>query len=158
MSMDAERVKDPRDKWIPIYFVMFFVVVACLDSIFVYIAVSTQTGVVTERPYEKGLAYNETLNKAKSQPDIKQSVTYQNGLLRWALADKDGKPLDNVRVRASIIRAVHDGYDFDIVLAHMGGGIYEAIPDLPMNGLWRAKLSGTWDNKQYQTTHEFIAQ
>ena len=156
MSNDEPRVKDPRDKWIPIYFVMFFAVIICLDSIFVYIAISTQTGVVTEHAYKKGLSYNEVLDKAKAQPNINQTATYQDGVLRWQLSDKDGRPLTNVSVNAKIIRAVHDGVDFEITLNHVGGGIYEATPTLPMNGLWLAKLSGKWNNQHYQTAHEFM--
>lgn len=154
----AVGAKDSGGKWVLTCFVMFFAVIVCLDSIFVYIAISTQTGVVMDQPYERGLAYNETLDKAKTQPDINQRVTYENGVLRWQLMDKDDQPLTDVVVHAKIIRSVHDGYDFDITLSHIGDGIYEATPDLPMNGLWRAKLSGTWNNKQYQTTHEFMAQ
>lgn len=157
MSMDTERVKDPRDKWIPIYFVIFFAVIACVNGAFVYVAVSTHTGVVMDRPYAKGLAYNQVLTKAKAQPKINQSVVYDDGILRWTMKDEIGNPLTHVIVRAKIIRSVQDGYDFEITLTHMGGGIYEATPDLPMNGLWHVKLSGIWDNKQYQTTHDFIA-
>lgn len=154
---DVLRVKDPRDKWIPIYFVMFFAVIVCLDSIFVYIAISTQTGVVTENAYKKGLNYNELLDKAKAQPDIKQTVTYNNGVLRWQLADKHGQPLTNVIVNAKIIRTVHDGLDFEITLNHIGDGVYEGALKLPMDGRWLAKLSGKWKNKQYQIAHEFMA-
>ena len=87
-----QATKDPRDKWIPMYFVAFFAVIALLDGIFVYTAISTQTGVVTEQPYEKGLAYNEVLEKAKTQPELEHKVSYQNGALRWAL------PMDNAAV------------------------------------------------------------
>lgn len=148
--MDS-AIKNPKDKWIPRYFVMFFAVIAVLDGIFVYMAVSTQTGVVTEQPYEKGLAFNETLAEARAQPDLEHHASYTDGTLRWKL------PLTQAVVTASIVRPVQDGYDFDVELKHKGGGVYEARPDTPLPGAWTAKLKATWDNQKFQTSHDFIA-
>ena len=146
-----EAAKNPKDKWIPWYFVLFFVVIAILDGSFVYMAVSTQTGVVTEQPYEKGLAYNDVLEKAKTQPKLENKASYSDGVLRWAL------PIKNASVTATIIRPVQDGYDFDVVLVPTDNGIYEARIKTPLKGLWTAKLKAKWDNQEFQTTHDFIA-
>lgn len=153
-----ETAKHAKDKWIPWYFVAFFAVIALLDGIFVYIAVNTHTGVVTEQAYEKGLAFNETLDKAKAQPELNEAVSYKSGILRWKLADNRGHPITNAAASAKIIRPVQEGHDFDINLTHKGNGIYEAVPTLPLPGLWTAKLSSTWNDKHYQTTHQFIAE
>lgn len=147
-----KRTPDPRDKWIPRYFVIFFIVLACLDSIFVYLAVSTQTGLVTEKPYEKGLAFDSILNKAKNQPALDHRVSYENGALRWGL------PVENATVTAAIIRPVQAGYDFEIELIYMGSGLYEAQPQVPLPGAWTAHLKAIWDNTEFQTTHNFLAQ
>ena len=147
-----QAIKNPKDKWIPRYFFIFFAVIAILDGIFVYIAVSTQTGVVIDQPYEKGLAFNQTLKRAKEQPKLDHKASYKSGVLRWQL------PLTQASVSASIRRPVQKGYDFDITLKHMGGGLYAASPKMPLQGAWVAKLKATWNNKQFQTTHEFIAQ
>lgn len=149
--VEAISSPNPKDKWIPRYFFMFFVVVALLDGIFVYMAVSTQTGIVTENPYKKGLAYNQTLEKARAQPILNHKVSYADGILRWVL------PLTKASVTASIRRPVQDGYDFDITLRHKGDGVYEAKPALPLPGAWTAELKATWDSKQFQTSHAFIA-
>ena len=151
-----ERPKNPKDKWIPWYFVIFFAVIATLDGIFVYLAVSTQTGVVTERAYEKGLAYNETLERARTQPSLQQKARYNEGVLRWTLATKDGAPITDAHVTAHIKRPVQDGYDFDITLSHLGNGLYEAEINPPMQGLWVARLNSAWDKQTYQTSLKFI--
>ncbi|MEZ5815207.1 MAG: FixH family protein [Alphaproteobacteria bacterium] len=145
-----QSIQNPKDKRIPLYFVMFFVVIALLDGIFVYMAVSTQTGLVIPQPYQKGLAFNQTLDKARTQPQLDQKASYDSGVLRWVL------PMDNASVTATIIRPAHDGYDFKITLAHKGAGVYEASPDMPLKGAWAAKLKATWDNTQFQTRHDFI--
>lgn len=146
----------PSDKWIPWYFVLFFAVIAMVDGVFVYVAVTTQTGVVTEQAYEKGLAFNETLEKAKSQPALNDKVAYRDGVLRWTLANASKTPIVNADVTAKIVRPVQGGFDFDIVLQHKGAGIYEAVLDAPLPGQWSAKLRSIWNNKQYQTTHLFM--
>lgn len=149
--MVEHAAPNPKDKWIPRYFVMFFAVIVVLDSLFVYMAVSTQTGLVTEHPYEKGLAYNEILEKAHAQPVIENTVTYEDGVLRWEL------PIDEATVTAALIRPVKEGYDFEIDLENKGNGLYEARPELPLHGRWTAKLIAKWDNDEFQTSHSFIA-
>ena len=57
---------------IPLYFVMFFITLAILDSFFVYIALSTHNGVVTENAYEKGLNYNRTIEQAETAKKLNQ--------------------------------------------------------------------------------------
>lgn len=45
----------------------FFVTVACVDAYFVYKALSTHSGVVVDKPYERGIHFNELLNEAKEK-------------------------------------------------------------------------------------------
>jgi len=56
-----------RDRIIPLYFVAFFVVIAIFDGIFVYLATSTHSGVVTENAYQKGLNYNQYIDAYNQQ-------------------------------------------------------------------------------------------
>ena len=141
-----------KGTWVLLCFIAFFGVIVVVNSIFIYNALGTHSGVVTKQPYEKGLAYNETLEKARSQPDIAHIVSYQDGILRWELPG-----VDDARGSARIVRPVHDGYDFDVTLRRVGGGVYEVQPDLPLRGQWTAKLKATWNNKNLQTAHDFIA-
>lgn len=157
MEQVLETPKNPKDKWIPWYFVVFFAVIALLDGIFVYMAVSTQTGVVTENAYEKGLNYNEIIKAAKAQPVLQQKAVFENGLLRWQLADENGIPITNAFVNAQIIRPVQDGLDFDVRLMHKGEGIYEAPLKLPAPGQWKAQLKSTWNQQDYQTSLTFVS-
>ena len=43
----------------------FFIVFASVDAYFVYKALSSNTGVIVENPYEQGLKYNEIIKRAK---------------------------------------------------------------------------------------------
>lgn len=151
-----EKRKDPKDKYVLWFFLAFFGTFIAVDTFFVYKAVTTQTGVVTEHAYEKGLAYNQVLDEARNQPDIVQKTAFENGVLSWTLSDKDGTPIEHASVSAHIIRPVQDGADFDITLSHIGGGVYEAKPSFPMNGQWLAELKSVWDNQTYRTQHAFL--
>jgi nitrogen fixation protein FixH len=154
---DREKIhKDPKNKYILWAFLAFFGTFITVDAFFVYKAVTTQTGVVTERPYEKGLAYNKVLIEAKNQPDILQKAAFEDGVLSWVLSNKDGTPIEHAVVHARIVRPVQGGYDFDVTLAHVGGGTYEAQPTFAMKGQWHAHLKAVWDEKTYRTKFEFL--
>ena len=56
-----------RDRLIPWYFVMAFAVVFVVNGIFIYMAMQTHNGIVTENPYEKGLAYEQIVQEVKQQ-------------------------------------------------------------------------------------------
>lgn len=148
----ADSIKKSDGRLIFMYFAAFFGLIIVVNAIFIYMALYTHSGVVTQQPYEKGLAFNETLEKAKAQPELEHHVSYEDGILRWAL------PMENASVTAHIVRPVQDGHDFDMRLKHMGGGVYEANPIMPLPGVWTAKLKATWNNTIFQTSQNFIAE
>lgn len=156
------KKKDSKDKWVLICFLAFFGTVFMVDGFFVYTAVTTQTGLVTEQAYEKGLAYNDILSQAEHQPDLIEKVSYDTPNLSWNILDKTGKAIKNATVTARIIRPVQDGFDFDVVLQHEGNGRYSASLSLPKKGAWVAKLDSRWESQKqtniYKTTYPFVAE
>ena len=65
-AAEEEARKDKRaNRLIPWMFVLAFLVVGAVDGVFVYLALSSHSGVVTEGAYEKGLASKQTLAKAE---------------------------------------------------------------------------------------------
>ncbi len=142
--------KKSDGRFVFLCFFAFFVLIIIVNSIFIYVALDSHSGVVVKNPYEKGLAFNDTLKKAKSQPDIDHKVSYNDGVLRWTL------PMHDSLVVARIIRPVKDGSDFNVEMPHIGNGVYEAKINLPMSGIWTANLKVTWDNKEFQTSYDFM--
>ncbi len=158
----SDIVEDPKDNYgkrVALYFVAFFGVIVLVNSFFMYMAVTTMPGVVVKNAYKKGLAYNETLEKARSQPILNQTVSYNNdsGALRWELIE-NGEPLTDAVVDARIYRLVQDDYDVDVSLNHIGAGIYETTLSLPLKGQWTARLRSKWDDKQYQIRHQLLVE
>lgn len=154
-----EFLTSKTDRWIPWTFVAFFAVIALVNAVFVTIALRSQPGVVTENAYEKGLAYNDTLARAEAfaHSGMSDSVSFDGRFLRWRLAEADGSPVHGAEVHARLARPVHDGYDFVIALQETQPGLYEAHPEFPLPGQWKAGLSAEWNNRQYQTTYRLSA-
>lgn len=147
----SEVIKPLSGRRVFLIFFLFFGVIVAVNTVFITVALDTHSGVVTEHAYDKGIAFNETLEKARHQPQIENEVTYEGGVLRWSL------PVEGADVTARLLRNVQDGYDFDISLEPVGNGVYEAKPEMPLSGAWTAKLKAKWDNKEFQTSHDLIA-
>lgn len=158
--MQASK-RNPKDKYVLFSFLAFFGVVFLVNGIFIYTAIKTQTGVVTEQAYEKGLAYNKTLEDAQNQPALKDKITYSQPVLRWVLRDETDAPLLNGVAKGHMIRPVQDGHDFDISFISRGDGVYEAMVMPPLKGQWVVKLESVWtqnnQEKSYKTTYQLMA-
>lgn len=141
-----------RDAWIPWYFVAFFVVLALLDGIFVYLATSTNPGVVTQKAYTKGKDYNEVI--ASSEDQTKRGwnadVSLEGTILSFTLVDKNGIPLSGAKVLARFRRPTEANQDFQVSLLSQGNGLYIADVKTPEAGLWDITFFASWNNKPYQ--------
>ena len=164
MTASLSVVHKKNDKWIPWYFVFFFLVVALVDGILVTISIRTQTGLVTERAYEKGLAYDKILDEAAAQENlgVVQKAEYKNGVLSWRMADKNGGVFGHAKVSAHFFRPTQGGYDFDMELEKTGDMLFEAQPRFPLPGAWTARLEAEWQDShsqimRYDTKLELIA-
>lgn len=162
---DAATALHKRDKWIPRYFILFFLVIAATDAVMVTLAVRTHTGVVTENAYEKGLAYNALLKEAQDQESlgIHHKSVYENGTLSWRLTDADGQPVENAEVTVMFYRAARAGSDFGANMTDDGDGVYTLTPSLPAKGEWTARMKAVWKDKdgqeiQYHTAYDLVAQ
>ncbi len=142
-----------NDKWIPYLLIPFFAVIFAVNGVFIYFALKTHTGVVSDEAYKEGLAYNQTLERAaENSPNMQDDVTYANGQLTWTLRTHDGVAVTGAVAKARFIRAVQDGYDFEVILQNTGKGVYSAPIKAPLPGAWTVKLDAKWDNQQYQNS------
>ncbi|MGH1399076.1 MAG: FixH family protein [Alphaproteobacteria bacterium] len=140
--MSEQDKKYSNGGWVLACFVAFFGVVAAVNAVFVFKALDTHSGVVTDNPYETGLAYNDLLQEAKHQADLDYDFSYENGVITLQL------PVSNAEVKGYFFRSVKDGYDFEAVFEMAAAGIYTFKPDLPLKGLWTVKVSAVWDDNQ----------
>ncbi|HMN38549.1 MAG TPA: FixH family protein [Hyphomicrobium sp.] len=108
----------------------FFGVVFAVNAYFIDKALSTNTGVVSNEPYRKGLKYNERIEAAERQAqlgwrdDIKLSPAGDR--LSVDIRDKDGKAVDGLTIKATVGRPASEREDITVTLAQTPEGTYEA--------------------------------
>ncbi|GEM_PF-324077 len=141
------------DRWIPWYFVAFFVVIAAVMGGMVTIAIKTQTGVVTEHPYEKGIAYNDVVRAQQHQEKIgwQGKISYENGRLNFVLYDKNNKLLQADKITAKIMRPTHAGLDFALDLSSGSAEV-----SFPEKGLWEVRIFAEKDQQKYQQAKRIV--
>lgn len=153
----SECIQKPLNGWIVfLMFFAFFGLIVAVNSVFITYALKTHSGVVTEKPYEKGLAHDTTLEKARSQPKWTSIIAFDNGVLRWDLKNEQSFPISSGDVTAFFMRPIKSGDDFSLSLDYKGNGIYETKPDFPHIGAWNVKLDIKWKNKHYRTSKTLI--
>lgn len=142
-----------RDKWIPWYFVLFFVVVAAVNAVMVTLALRSYSGTVTDHPYEKGLAYNKVVAAANEQDALgwKAGILYKQGKLHYVLQDKNGIVLKPDMVEASISRPTQRGLDFALPLAGEATQV-----DFPEKGVWEVRVDALYQGKHHQHMQRIV--
>ncbi len=138
---------DRRAGWIPWLFVGLFGIVVAVNGVMIWLAVGTFPGLVTDRPYDRGLAYNRNLEAAAAQEALGWEARLAarlegptTALFELELRDRDGLPVDHAEVRAEVRRPVGTGLDFDLVLEPIGPGRYRAATAMPQLGAWDVHL------------------
>lgn len=151
-------VRRKSDKWIPWYFVAFFVVLAIIDGIFVIIATSTHTGVITENAYKKGLNYDQVVAASKAQEALgwQGAISLDGTLLTFSLTDKNKAAIEGAEVTAYMVRATQAGYDFSLPLEAKGNGVYSQQVVFPLKGQWDVRIAAKWNAQHYQQKRRIV--
>jgi nitrogen fixation protein FixH len=147
-----------RDRLIPWYFVMGFVVVLAVNVLFVRVALQSNTGVVTEHAYEKGLAYNRILSEVKEEQALgwKSTIAYADGQLQLSLADSTGKPLSGAKVTAYLKRPLQGEGQQTVELVQAGKAGYVAPLRPLQQGQWDITVSILWNRHYSQLRQRLI--
>lgn len=124
--------------------VAFFVLVIGVNAVFVTFAISTNTGVVANEPYRKGLKYNERIAADERQAELGWVVDVTldegEGRLVATLSDRDGKAVPGLSGIAKIGRSVTDRDDVAALLKETEPGRYEATDLHLKSGSYIANL------------------
>lgn len=148
----------PSDRFIPWYFVLFFVVLTVVFAGFAYIARSTHPGLVTEKAYDKGLKYNNVIARAEAQEKLGWTSTlttkFDNGhaVVSLSLKDAKGQPLESAQVSLWFIRPVQAGMDVKEAMQPASKGVYAGRAVLPARGLWDVRIEAVKGDARYQTS------
>ena len=144
-----------RDRIIPWYFVAFFLFIAAVNAVMVTLAIRTHSGLVTDHPYEKGLAYNQTIKAEEEQTQLgwKADISLMENILKVALKDSEGKAFIPDKITAKFTRPTQSGVDFEVEL---NGGA--ATINFPEQGLWNVRIFATKGDKTYQQAKRLVVQ
>ncbi|MDH5188447.1 MAG: FixH family protein [Rhodospirillaceae bacterium] len=130
--------------WYPWLFVGGLGIVVIVNGFLVYFAINSWTGLSTDVPYDKGLAYNQTLDAQRQQDALGWIVDFNHnpdGNLMVNFTNADGSPLDGLTVVANLYRPSQDDVDYSVDLLPVSDGVYQTKLQLPLPGLWEVHLS-----------------
>jgi nitrogen fixation protein FixH len=122
----------------------FFGLVIAANLAFVFLALDTFSGTVSDRAYQEGLAYNERLAGAAEQ----RSRGWTGALalipdgLSLTLGDRDGRPVAGLTLVASLSRPATRAFDRSVALIEVVPGRYLAALDLEP-GNWLVLVEGS---------------
>ena len=143
---------------IPYYFVLFFIFIIILDSIFVYLAFSSHTGLVSENSYEKGLNYNDIISQKEKQDKLNWiTVTkIENKNLIFQIKSEDNIDFSNAEIKAKFSSPLNDKNDFEKILILTKKNIFSSHIIFPHKGLWDVGIFVNLDSNFYQNNQRFL--
>ncbi len=126
---------------------VFFVLIG-VNTALVYFAITSEKGLIEDRPYEKGIAYQEVLDqlvraeKSGLSPQIEVGVSSVDGrrLVQVSFSNAEGAIADglNVSMLAQYPASADD--DIETVLSENEPGDYSALIPMRPNGRWLVQL------------------
>lgn len=147
-----------RGSWIPWAFVAFFATVVAANGALVVLAYHSWTGLETEDAYEKGLAFNRTLEAVRAGEALgwRVEVSFADagpgrGRLAVLLAERDGRALTGATVAARFVRPTQAGHDKEVMLAEVGDGTYAREVELPLPGRWELRLEAEHRGRRHRS-------
>jgi nitrogen fixation protein FixH len=106
----------------------FFGIVIAANAWFVTLSVRSFHGEDRQRPYQQGLAYNQTLAlRAQQKAEGWQAVLdFEAGRLRLEVTGPDGAPVQGLKLKGVLQHPADTFRDAPITLTETGPGLYEA--------------------------------
>ncbi len=142
MTISQSEIAERRAaRWIPKIFFGFFGVVFLVNGVMLYLAISSFNGMAIDGAYQRGLAYNDTLDRIEAQRQLGWQVGFDqaaltDGIVRVTFKDKAGRPISGADCVLEVRRPTHAWDDQTLVMREVAPGVYEATPDLPQEGDW----------------------
>ena len=136
--------------------IAFFAVIIMANFTMAWFASQSWTGLVVKNSYVASQQYNEKIKAAKMQQSQgwKLDFEFADTTVSFRLTDKNAQPLIFENLIAIIARPVSQINDSKIVLAHMGGGLYQG--QIPLSsGQWSFQLDSI-GNRPYHIEGRFL--
>lgn len=147
MTIDHPR----KSNWIPWVFVGAMLVVVLVNAVMITYAINSYSGLAVDKPYERGVRYNDVLAAQKGQDALgwRVSVNVEAGQLVLRIQDRDGQPLDRVGITGRLERPVSNDAPLSLVFTATGEGRFVAPLNTPHPGQWDVKAALRHGDDQY---------
>lgn len=142
-NMSKER--EITGRHVLIGLIVFFGVILAANAAFLYTALSTYSGVVSDEPYRKGLAYNQRIEADKEQQSLGWSgeitLAGSGNALDIVVADSKGNPISRLGFEGRIGRPSTAAMDIALEVKETAPGRYEAAFATLEAGTWQVDLA-----------------
>lgn len=121
----------------------FFLTITAVDVVMITSALDSQTGLVAEHPYERGLAFNELLAREARQEQLGWTlgVMVEGGRLTVTVDDAQGRPVAADRMSLRLLRTSDIRLDRTLEVAAVGEGRFVAETAGAEPGLWQVAVT-----------------
>ncbi len=146
-----------RGRWIPWTYAGGMLVVVAVNAVLITAAFRSFPGLVVQRPYDRGIAYNEELRQGRAQAALGWELTpaYDKGRFTVRVVASNGSPVAGLDLRAKLSRPLEAMAPIDVTLIPEGDE-YVAAVDLPRSGQWDIKLLATGAEGTYRGLYRLI--
>jgi len=164
----AHLLHHPFKPWIPWLYVLVFIPVIAVNVLLVRLALSSNTGLVTEHAFDTGQSYNSVIAAGARQaelgwqsavdiepaarPESPHRVTF--GV---AMSDSASQPLHGLTISGRIVSPVDPQPDVAVTLVETGEGHYRGSVSLPRAGQWELQLLASGGTGQYAIVQRLSA-
>ena len=146
-----------KSPWV-IAWIALVVIVLAVNGVMIYLAITTNPGLVVDDFYERGQNYERTLlSKSARDPgwtlqaDIPEHI--DAGVptaIRFFLVDRAGQPVTPDSVEFFVYRPSDSSRDFSKVMAEEGPGRYRVDVSFPLIGVWDTLVAARQGDEEFQ--------
>jgi len=145
-----------KSPWV-IAWIALVVIVIAVNGVMIYLAITTNPGLVVDDFYERGQSYERTMvSKGARNPgwmlraDIPQSIDAGVSIpIRFFLVDKAGQPVTPDGVELFVYRPSDSTRDFSVVMKEEAPGRYMAEVSFPLIGVWDTLVAARRGEDEY---------
>jgi len=121
-----------------------FGVVAAVNGLMIWYALSSWTGLVSDSAYQDGLGFDRVLAESRAEAALgwKATIEYDpRGRISVQLTDAKGQPLGAMQLSLLLLRPTREGFDRGLPLVEVALGRYEAAVRPPLPGQWDVRVT-----------------
>lgn len=158
----------PHKPWIPWIYVIAFIPIFAVNILLIRLALSSSTGLVTDRAFDTGQSYNAVIAAGERQTalgwhagtDVRAAPLpgepHRIAIL-IEMTDSSGKPLSGLTLAGSIVSPVDPQPDIPVTLVETAGARYREMIVLPRAGQWELQLVASEGGTQFSVVQRLTA-